>query len=227
MAPRGRGKEATPRYITEVRELTPTDLERLVEPRHPSHGSLGVKQARNSHHRVAMLAAMGLNNTQIAERTGRQPASIGYLLKAPAMVSLVEGYRREVTNRALDSVDEYFSLATSNMLAAERHLSDRIAELDEADELLSVKDALAISRDAADRFGYGKNKTQVNVNADFASLLEAAIRRSGKSEAVGNVIDLSATNNATVSSPVAQLEAPAEPSAELLPSEPLPFRRRV
>lgn len=226
MAPRGTGKEAKPRYITEVRELTRTDLERLVEPRHAPHPSMNIQRTRNSHHRVAMLAAMGLSNTQIAERTGRSVNGVGYLLKAPAMVSLIEEYRREVTNRALESVDEFYTLATRNMLAAERHISDRIAELDEADELLSIKDALAIRADTADRFGYGKNKTVVNVNADFASALEAAIRRSGKTQEVSNVIDLKATT-ATATSPVAQLGAPQEPSAELPSVDPIPFKRRV
>jgi hypothetical protein len=37
---------------------------------------------------------------------------------------------------------------------------------------------MAISRDAADRTGHGKVQTNMNVNVDFASKLEAARRRS-------------------------------------------------
>ncbi len=71
------------------------------------------------------------------------------------------------------------------MIAAERHIADSIAEADEAGDLLPIRTALAISADGADRLGYGKRSTNLNINADLGAALERAIARSGK----GPVID--------------------------------------
>ena len=114
---------------------------------------------------------------------GYSAVRVNDLLNSPAMEELVAQYRLKVDEAFVENVDSFFEVATRNMMAAERHISDHIAELDETGELLPVRVALAISRDAADRFGYGKKQT--NINVDFASALEKAIARSGK----GTVIE--------------------------------------
>lgn len=161
-------------YFTEVTELTREDLGRLRNDRAPvGHPA----RIRESHHMVARFAAMGMDRVEIARRTGYGVERISILLGAPAMKDLVAVYREKVTERYLESVDAYMETMFSNMTRAERHISDHLDDLDEAGELLPVKTALSISRDAADRLGYGKHSTQTNVNVDFAERLQRALER--------------------------------------------------
>lgn len=165
--------------------LVAADLEKLREPRHVASTP---QKLRDSHHMIARLAAMGLRPGKIAEQTGYSRERITALLTSPAMDELVALYRRKVDEEFVEGADAYFTVATSNMLAAERHIADAIAEADEAGELIPIRTALAISRDAADRFGYGKKTQNLNINVDFASQLERAIARSGKGPLLeGNV----------------------------------------
>ena len=163
--------------IGEPRVLIAADLERLRERRHVPTTP---QKLRESHHMIARFAALGLDNHEVGARTGYSRERVGVLLEAPAMKELVALYRGKIDETYVKQVDTFFELATGNMLAAERHIADTIAELDEKDELLPVRTALAISRDAADRFGFGKHTSQTNINVDFAAKLEAAIARSGK-----------------------------------------------
>ena len=64
------------------------------------------------------------------------------------------------------------------MLVAERQIADRLEDAEEEGVKLPLKDLLAISRDGADRFGYGKKSAVLNTNVDFAAILEQAIARS-------------------------------------------------
>lgn len=163
------------------RPLVREDLERLKQPRFIPTAP---QKLRESHHMIARLSALGLRPFEIMQRTSYSRERITTLLASPAMVELVANYRAKVDERYVENVDSFFELATSNMIAAERHIADTIADLDEVGELLPVRTALAISRDAADRFGYGKHSTATNINVDFAAKLEAAIKRSGKGPAV-------------------------------------------
>jgi len=87
-------------------------------------------------------------------------------------------------------------------------VADRLADQEEDPDAkpIPLRDLMAISRDAADRFGYGKHTTQTNVNVDFAAQLERAIRRSGKL-ADPRVID--GTAKEVSAEPPASLSAPA------------------
>ena len=172
-----KGAVPSPIPIGQPTPLAAKDLERLKEPRYVASTP---QSLRDSHHMIARLAAMGLRPFQIAERTGYSRVRVQQLLDSPAMEELVAQYRRKVDEEFVEGADAFFSLATQNMLAAERHIADHIAELDQTGELLPVRTALAISRDAADRFGYGKKTQNLNINVDFAAQLERAIQRSGK-----------------------------------------------
>lgn len=172
-----KGAIAKPIPIGEWVPLIAADLERLKEKRYvPSTP----QKLRDSHHMIARLRASGLRGFQIAERMGYSAVRVNDLLNSPAMEELVAQYRLKVDEAFVENQDAFFTLATSNMLAAERHIRDQIDHLDEVGELLPVRTALAISRDAADRFGYGKKSQQTNINVDFAAALEKAIARSGK-----------------------------------------------
>lgn len=172
-----KGATSKPIPIGQPRPLVADDLERLKEPRYVAQAP---QRLRDSHHMIARLAASGLRPFEIAQKTTYSSVRIVQLLASPAMEELVAQYRKKVDEAFEENTDQFFSLITSNMLAAERHIADHIAELDEKGELLPVRTALAISRDAADRTGYGKIQTNINKNVDFAAALERAIARSGK-----------------------------------------------
>lgn len=170
---------AEPKFVTEVRDLTREDLGTLREARASTALAFPAK-LRDSHHRIARLVAAGIRQKDIAERTGYAPNRISIICQSPAMQELIARYREKIDDAFVDSIDAYYETATNNMLAAERQIADRLDEADAEGETLPMRDLIAISRDAADRFGYGKKATNVNVNIDFAAQLERAIQRSGK-----------------------------------------------
>jgi hypothetical protein len=214
-----KGAVPKPIPIGQPEPLIAADLERLKEKRYAPSTP---QKLRDSHHMIARLRASGLRGFQIAERMGYSAVRVNDLLNSPAMEELVAQYRAKVDESFVENTDAFFSLATSNMLAAERHIRDQIDQLDEAGELLPVRTALAISRDAADRFGYGKKSQQTNINVDFASALEKAIARSGKGPTI---------EGASTSTPPVERKAPPLPRSEprLSPpsaSAPPPLLRR-
>lgn len=161
-----------------ARPLVKADLARLSEPKRiPT-----ITRIKDSHHFIAKLFAAGMDTVQVAQHIGYPYSRVRMIRASPAFEELIQDYRKQVDQQWLANLDAYFDVTTSNMMRAELQLADRLAQAeDNDDEALPVRDLIAISRDAADRFGYGKKQTNVNVNADFASLLEKAIQRSGKS----------------------------------------------
>jgi len=139
-----------------------------------------VAKFRESHHVVAKLFAAGLKGQDVAARTGYAPNWIAQLHNDPAFQELLAKYRDLDTQLFLEGRDEFYSLATKNMIQAERQLSDKMDEADESSELLPTRELISIVADRADRFGYGKRGTKFNVNVDFADALQRAIKRSGK-----------------------------------------------
>src|SRR5512146_119446 len=202
-----KGATPDPIPIGQPRPLVAQDLERLREPRYVASTP---QTLRDSHHMIARLAAMGLRKFQIAERTGYSYVRVQALLESPAMDELVAKYRAKVDEEFVEGADAYFSLATQNMLAAERHIADAIAEADEKGELIPIRTALAISRDAADRFGYGKKTQNLNINVDFAAQLEKAIARSGKT-IEANRLEAAPTQAAQTPQSSRKLSALAQP----------------
>lgn len=171
-----RGPVGTKVMVGQPTELARDDLSRLEQK---NRSGVSVQKLRSSHHEIARLSAQGFNDKEVAAFTGYTRERVSQLLNSPAMIELVAIYRERRAEAQQEQFDAYLMLKTNNMIAAERHIADHIADLDDANELLPVKTALAISADGADRTGYGKRQT-VNVNHDFAAALEKAIARSGK-----------------------------------------------
>lgn len=173
--PRHERKE---RYIGPTRPMTREDmaatLGRSFVP------TISAEKLRDSHHRVARLAAAGLRTSEVAAQSGYSHHRVWTLLQSPAMQELVAKYRGIVDSAFEKSQDEFFTLATTNMLKAERQIADRLDSADEDGPAVATRDLVAITADRADRFGYPKRQTNVNINADFAAQLEAAIARSSK-----------------------------------------------
>lgn len=206
-----RGKLAIDPKIIEVRPLTRDDLLCLREKR-PAQGV--VKTFRDSHHKIARLVAAGLKPGEVALRAGITVSRVGSLKGDPAFIELVAQYRLKVDEAFVEGVGDYYEVATANMLKAEVMLSDKLDEAIDSGELLPTKDLLAISRDAADRFGHPKQKVSqnTNVNVDFAAMLEATARRSGRS----NVID--GVSSRTSPSGARAVGYSADQPAKLVPS---------
>jgi hypothetical protein len=193
-----RGSETGYLITIPPRALTRDDLMALKEPnRNPASV---IAKLRESHHMVARLAALGLTNKEIAGRTGYSINRISMLRAAPAMKDLIAKYMERIDDKYDDEVEAYFSLIAKTMVQSERQISDKLDEADEKGELLPTRELLAISRDAADRLGYGKHTTQTNVNVDFAQKLEGMLLRSGRKDLT--------LNSPTVVSGVGQASSP-------------------
>lgn len=169
-----RGRLPATLDILSIRELTREDLACLRATRTTS----AVSKLRDPHHRLARLIASGLKVNEAAARAGFSAARAYVLHVDPTFQNLVTEYRKDVQTAFVAGQDDYYTTATANMLKAERQLAERLDKADEEGELLPVRDLIAISRDGADRFGYGKKTTNLNVNVDFAAKLEAARKRS-------------------------------------------------
>lgn len=182
-----RGKLARPPTILNVRALTRDDLMLLRQDGSDQQARAGVgivQRLRDPHHRVARLFASGLRMEEIVARSGYSYGRVNTLKNDPAFQELIAKYRDKVDAAFVREADTYYELATANMVTAERMISEKLEEHDENGTLPPVRELIAISRDAADRFGYGKRQTNLNVNADFAAMLEAARGRSAKAKTI-------------------------------------------
>lgn len=180
-----RGKQLTPikPKLGPIRSLAREDLTLLTERREP--GAI-ITKLRDPHHRLARAVAAGLKHVEISSLLGVSANRISMLLKDPAFNDLVSKYRGQVDEAFIRQQDAFMETATSNMLKAENMIAEKLEAAEETGEFLPTRDLLAISRDAADRFGYGKKNTTLNVNADFAAILEAARRRSDAARQIGS-----------------------------------------
>lgn len=164
------------RIVLDHRPMTKADLAELRAPRQ-AHV---LTKLRDSHHQIARMFAAGMDVTQVADATGASYWRIRNLRATPAFEQLVAELRGMINSKWVEAFDPYTNVLAGNMIRAEMQIADRLAEAeDDPDSAgLSIKDLISISRDAASRLGYGTKSTQVNVNADFASLLDKAIARS-------------------------------------------------
>lgn len=169
----GKGRPRKSPSIDSVRELAPAELENLIRGKGSS-----VKKFRDSHHRLARLFASGLRPGEVAELGGYSLVRVSTLYGDPAFKELIASYRNSVDVSWRESVDEYYEVINSNRTLAARLINDKLSEAEPED--LPLNQLVAIHADAADRTGYPKRTVAVNVNTDFASLLDRAIKRSGQ-----------------------------------------------
>lgn len=218
-----RGKIATQPEIIAIRPMTRDDVALIADKRgldsngRPLQGA--TKRFKDPHLRVARLFAAGLRLEEVAERAGYSYQRVHTLSTDPAFQNLIAGYRSKVDAAFAANADDFYEQATSNMRKAEAQLAEKLEAAEESGELLPTRDLIAISGDRMDRFGYGKRQTNLNVNADFASLLEKAIARSGKT-IEGSVLQSPARGLSHATSPTPVQES-------LQPPMEVPFRRRA
>jgi len=138
-----------------------------------------VKRFKDSHHMLARMFASGMRPGEVCLAAGYSNSRVSVFLADPAFQELIAQYREAVDHTWRQGIDNYHALATANMLVAERMLSDRLEAAEDEGVLPSVRELVMISADRADRFGFAKRTTQVNLNLDFAAQLDRAIARSG------------------------------------------------
>lgn len=161
--------------ITAVRPLVREDLVTLTTvKRTPTT----LSRLRESHHMIARLFAAGWKQKDIAERTGYSPTRISTLYADPAMKELISNYTAKINEGLELATEDFAAVATANMILAETLLRDKLLEAAEGGDDISTRELAGIVADRADRFGFGKRQTTVNLNVDFASQLDRAIARS-------------------------------------------------
>jgi hypothetical protein len=161
--------------VKSIRPMTKDDIEAI---RQPSNRGAVIAKLRDSHHIVARCFASGLTLKETAERTGYSLGRLTILKSAPAMVELVARYRDEDTAAWRESRDHFYDYVHSAGVKAWRMINDQLDEADQNGEPIPLKTLQGIGDSAADRTGPSKKSTNININADFASKLEAAINRS-------------------------------------------------
>lgn len=207
-----RGRQPKPHKVLEVGELTRADLEKLKQRR----DTPVVQRFRDSHHRLARCLATGMRAEEAAEESHYSIARVYMLSADPAFKNLIDHYREVITAEFKEAQQDFIALTTSNMMKAERQIAEKLDEADAIGELLPIRELLAISRDAADRTGFGKKATNLNVNVDFAVQLEDAIRRSGK------VIDVTPSPKPAGRQSPLHTQKPLAPRSTMPPQVPSP-----
>ena len=137
-----------------------------------------VQALRVTHHKIAQMIAGGMKYTDVARIMAMTPQRIQQLLADPTFQNLIAEYRDLDMGETGDFIDTYRTVLMGNMLKAELHVQRKLEQFEEEGETLPVRDAISISRDAADRLGVGKASVRVNANLDFAAQLEKAVARS-------------------------------------------------
>ena len=167
----GRGRPAVARSIGEPRELTVRDIENLERAKLPAF-----KVFRDSYHAVAKLIAFGLNDREVALESGYSVGRIVQLKADPSMQAAIEAYRHADGDGFRQARDEYYRTVVANRNLAARRINDRLTD---EDEVIPLKDLVAIEGSAADRTGYGKVVTK-KVTVDLADRLAQALAASAK-----------------------------------------------
>lgn len=135
---------------------------------------------RDTHHRVARMFAAGLRPMEIASRSGYSYQRIYTLSKDPAFQNLIENYRNMVNESYRETVDDFHETMVEARHGAMRQIKDKLEMAEENGELLPTRELISIVELTADRTGYGKKETKVNINVDFAARLERAVDRKKK-----------------------------------------------
>lgn len=155
-----------------VRELNEADLAMLSLPRNVT--APPIKKIKDSHHSLARCLAQGAKPAEASLMTGFSLSRISILQADPSFQELLAHYRAG-HGQALADLQERMSTISFDAIEELRdRLHDDPGQID-VDQLIDLIKA------TADRTGHGPSskQTQVKINVDLASRLEAARRRAG------------------------------------------------
>jgi len=167
---RTRGRAKQPLVADVLRELDVSDLACLQVEKGSEPSAL--KRLSERHHALARNLASGMEAGEAGLVAGYVASRVSILQNDPAFKELVEFYRRDVT---MQYRDLHQKLAGLSLDAAEM-LAER---LEEEPEKVSIGQLMEITKMGADRTGFGpqSSSTNINVNVDLASRLQAARQR--------------------------------------------------
>lgn len=169
---RTRGRAAIAVSAAVVRELDETDVALLAAEK----GSVAapLKRLSERHHALARCLASGMGPGDAAITCGYVASRVSILQSDPAFQELVHFYREDVNRQYLGMHQVLAGLS----LDAATELHERLTEDMNADEKkISVGQLVELTKLGADRTGFGPQSSQVNVNVDLATRLEAARKR--------------------------------------------------
>ena len=153
-----------------VRELGPEDVVRFEELGPGARPEPALKRLRSRHHAVARLIAEGYKHTEAAALVGITPQSIHLLMKDPSFQELVQHYISL-------SADKFVEVSEKLAGLAEDAIDVMTDRLEDDPDSVESKDLIKLIETAADRTGLGPTSTQLNINAELGSKLDAARAR--------------------------------------------------
>ncbi len=140
-----------------------------------------LQRIKERHRLLAKFVAAGLTRNEVAARMDMCPERVGQLMLDPAMQNLIVSMRNNPHVMEMTGMDEIAtlrSLSVQNAMRAALALQDNLNYYEDADERMPVSAAAKIFELSADRIGFGRHATNINVNVDFAAQLDRAIDRS-------------------------------------------------
>lgn len=143
-----------------------------------SRPKVRIAQIRDSHHHLARLLASGMTNREAADQSGYSLGRVVQLKSDPAFIDLMENYRKIDLESWRESRDHFHDTLARLRTKAARQIEEQLDEADETNDRISLDRLIKVMDTGADRTGYQKRTTNLNVNVDFAAKLEAAIARS-------------------------------------------------
>lgn len=131
-----------------------------------------LKAIRHTHHRLAQLLAIGVDETKAAMLCNYSVSRVSILKSDPAFQELLAYYSKTVETQWADFV------STANGLSMDM-LQELQSRLDTSPEQFTVGQLTETLKVLADRSGHAPvtKSVQVNVNADVGDRIEAARRR--------------------------------------------------
>lgn len=171
--PPARGRNNGKSAIVMGFPLEASHLAKLAD--HAASGeSLGVRNAslkdiRHTHHQLARLLALGVDEVKAARVCNYSPSRVSVLKSDPAFIEVLNYYSTQVDDAFVDVVETIKGLS----LGALQELSKR---LEEKPESLTNTHLIELSKAMLDRSGNGPSST-TNVNARIATVSATEIAR--------------------------------------------------
>jgi len=179
---RGKTKYSEDELILDSGPLTSEHLE-LARQHVTSGATLGIqpsslKAIRHTHHRLAQLLAMGVDETRAGLLCNYTPSRVSVLKGTPAFQELIAHYKGQVDEEWRDFVSVAADLSLDFLGELQRRL-------DEDPESFTPSALIEATKVLADRTGHAPvtKSVSVSVSADVGSRLEAARARIRAEEA--------------------------------------------